>query len=86
MDGEEWLQKLVDVVNSKVDRYMMSERSANLVKNRKLRVLGDPNMKTYIGAKPTCDDPDDSATCKQIYNGETAVVHGEVVSGAAPSR
>ena len=85
LDGEEWLQKLDNGAISEVDRYTMSERSTNLVKNRKLRVLGDPNMATYLGAKPTCEDPDDSATCQLINNGETAVVHGEVVSGADPT-
>ena len=85
LDGEEWLKKFDEGVKTEVGRYTMSDRATSLVKNRKLRILGDPNVASYIGAKPTCEDPTDESSCNLINDGETAVVHGEVVAGADPT-
>ncbi|MEK9877834.1 MAG: hypothetical protein VW684_14335, partial [Betaproteobacteria bacterium] len=82
LDGEEWLQKLEDGTTELGNYTFTRDR---LVPNQKLKILGDPSLGSYMGEAPTdlCDET--TKTDCLIFEGEPAVVHGEVVSGADPT-
>ena len=80
LDGEEWFKKLNPLEGSgSLATYTFTPDQ--LAPNSILRVMGDPNDANYIGEAPTCDDPDDAATCELLNDGNPTVEHGVLAAG-----
>ena len=82
LDGEEWL-KALDTSVTASGQYTLTRE--DLVKDEELTFFGSDWSPDYIGEAPTCDDPDNTQTCKLIYGGKPAVVHGELSLDADPT-